>query len=40
MALKVQWSDEALNNLGELIIYLQNDWDEKVIQRFFRRSKL
>lgn len=37
MALKVIWSDEAINNLEKLIFYLESNWDKKVIQRFFHR---
>lgn len=39
MALKIEWSDEALKNLDDLILYLENNWDKKVIQRFFRRME-
>ena len=34
MALIVEWSDEALHNWERLINYLENNWEEKVIQKF------
>lgn len=37
MALVFEWSDEALRNLESLINYLENNWEEKVIQKFFKR---
>lgn len=37
MALTVDWSDEASDNLDGLIAYLENNWEEKVIQTFFKR---
>lgn len=34
---KLIWSDEARNNLNGIIDYLENNWSEKEISRFFKK---
>ena len=31
---KLIWSDEALNNLKSIIVYLENRWSDKEIRKF------
>jgi len=37
MALEVYWSEEAENQLDEIIQYLEENWSEKDIRNFFKR---
>ncbi len=37
MALEIVWSEEAENQLSEIIEYLENEWSEKEIRNFFVR---
>ncbi len=37
MALTIVWSQEAENQLDEIIEYLNEQWTEKEISRFFHR---
>ncbi|MCB0496708.1 MAG: type II toxin-antitoxin system RelE/ParE family toxin [Cyclobacteriaceae bacterium] len=37
MALKVVWTDEANEDLDELILYLEANWTHREIKSFFRR---
>ena len=34
---KIVWSDEALENLEKIIHYLESNWTEKELKRFFSR---
>ena len=34
---KIDWSDEALNNLDSIIDYLTIKWSDKEIRNFFRK---
>lgn len=33
--LKIRWTEEASNNLENIIIYLETNWSEKEIKAFF-----
>ena len=33
----IDWSDEALNNLSQIIHYLETNWTEKELKKFFQR---
>ncbi|MGI8892644.1 MAG: type II toxin-antitoxin system RelE/ParE family toxin [Bacteroidia bacterium] len=35
MALKVSWSTEAIENLEEIVDYLEKNWSENEIKKFF-----
>jgi len=37
MALKIVWSDEANEGLDDIIEYLENNWTEREVSRFFIR---
>lgn len=37
MALEIVWTDEAKNQLDEIITYLEENWTEKEISKFFVR---
>jgi plasmid stabilization system protein ParE len=37
MALKVVWTDEAYESLEDIINYLESNWSEIQIRRFFAR---
>ena len=37
MALKVDWADEATGDLDQIIKYLESNWTEDQIHRFFVR---
>ena len=38
MALKVVWSPQAIESYDEVITYLKNNWSEKEIKKFVRKS--
>lgn len=38
MAYEIRWSEEAVNNLAEILDYLEHKWTEKEVQKF--KSKL
>ncbi len=37
MALEIVWTDEAKNQLDEIIAYLEENWTEREISKFFVR---
>ncbi len=37
MALKIEWTSEAENQLDEIIEYLEENWTNKEIRNFFRK---
>lgn len=37
MALEIVWSDEAKEGLDNIIEYLENNWTDREIRRFFSR---
>ena len=37
MALEIVWSEEAENQLDRIVDYLEENWTEKEIEKFFKR---
>ncbi|REE01586.1 type II toxin-antitoxin system RelE/ParE family toxin [Marinoscillum furvescens] len=37
MALNVIWTEEAKNSLSDIILYLEENWTEREIRKFFVR---
>jgi plasmid stabilization system protein ParE len=37
MALEIVWSEEAENQLDGIVDYLEENWSEKEIEKFFKR---
>ena len=35
--LKIRWTEEATKNLESIIIYLESNWTEKELKRFFQK---
>jgi plasmid stabilization system protein ParE len=33
--LKIRWTDEAINNLESIIVYLESNWTSKELTKFF-----
>ena len=35
--LKIRWTEEATKNLESIIIYLESNWTDKELKRFFQK---
>ena len=35
--LKIRWTDEATKNLESIIIYLESNWTDKELKKFFQK---